>query len=273
MHDADILGFARTRRDDAVQVVLFGGGHGLHGFGDGAHLVGLDQHCIASAQGSTLGNARGVGDKKIIANDLQAFTQQRRHVAHALDIVFGKPIFHRDDGVVVDPAFIDLQELVPVEAAVFAAPVVNAFVVVLGGGQIQTNRHLLTGFEARLFNRFEQGFNRAFVGTKLRPKAAFISHAQVLAALVQVFARRVVDLGHPSQGLGKAASPMRQCQKILQVHAAFGVCAAAKNLNFRQGQGHVIIARQITPQGQVGLRTGGPQTRQRHGRGAVATQA
>ena len=150
---------------------------------------------------------------------------------------------------------------------------VNPVVVVLGRGQIQANRHIAPWPKTSGFNGFDQGFNGPLIGAKLRPKSTFVGHAQVLALLGQGLARSVVDLGHPFQGLGEAVGPIGNGQKILQIHAALGMGAATKNLNLRQGQAHFIAAGQITPQRQIRLAAGRPQTRQGHGRQAVAAQA
>ena len=68
--------------------------NGLAGLGHGADLVGLDQDRIAGAQGGAFIDLPGVGDKKIIANNLQAVAQALGHGAHALDVVLGKAVLH-----------------------------------------------------------------------------------------------------------------------------------------------------------------------------------
>ena len=214
-----------------------------------------------------------MGDKKIIANDLQAMPQGLGHGPHAFDVVLGKTILHRNDRVIVGPTRVQGQQLVAVKAPVFTAPVVHTLVVVLGGGQIQADRHIAAGLEPRRLDGLDQGFDGAFVGSELRPKPTLVGHAQVLALLGQGLARSVVDLGHPLQRLGETAGAIGDGQKILQIHTALGMRAAAKNLNLWQGQPHLIAARQIPPQRQIGLAAGRPHAGQRHGGGAVAPDA
>ena len=204
MDDAHVLGLARTRRNDAVELKSLGHIKGLLGFTDGTHLVGFDEHRIARPQTGALFDARGMGDKKIIANDLQAVPQSLGHGAHAFDVILCKTVLHRNDRVVVGPPGVQVQQLIAVEAPVFAAPVVNPVVVVLGRSQVQANRHIAPWPKTSRFNGFDQGFNGPLIGAKLRPKSTFVGHTQVLALLGQSLARCVVHLGHPFQGLGEA---------------------------------------------------------------------
>ena len=72
MDDRDVLALARAGGDDRIPADGVGGIERGLGLGDGAGLVRLDQRRIAGPGGLRAGDAGGIGDEIVVADDLQA---------------------------------------------------------------------------------------------------------------------------------------------------------------------------------------------------------
>ena len=109
MDDGGVLGFARTCRHHHAPACRPSHIHGLHGFGDGANLVGLEQHRVAGFVVDGLGHQAGLGDQIIVAHHLNSLAYRVSERLHSSGIAFGERVFHRHNRVFIHPAQQDLQ--------------------------------------------------------------------------------------------------------------------------------------------------------------------
>ena len=75
----------------------------LHGLGNGADLVELDQDRVGASFGDAAGDEPDVGDVKIVADDLDPVSQEGGMLAETCPIVFSQPVFNGDDGILFYP--------------------------------------------------------------------------------------------------------------------------------------------------------------------------
>ena len=73
--DRGVLGFTGAVADHAGPAGPMSHLDGLEGLGQGADLVDLDQDAIGAALGDALGQAFGVGDVEVVADDLDLVAQ------------------------------------------------------------------------------------------------------------------------------------------------------------------------------------------------------
>ena len=73
--DRRILGLAGAVADHGGPAGAMGHLDGFEGFGQGADLVDLDQDAVGAALGDALGEAFGVGDVEVVADDLDLAAQ------------------------------------------------------------------------------------------------------------------------------------------------------------------------------------------------------
>src|SRR5256885_1301801 len=72
-----------------------------------------------------------VGDEDVVTHELDAFAELAGQRPPALPIVFGEPIFDRDDRVAIDPGGPPIDQFLRQEAASLAGQLVTAVAVEL----------------------------------------------------------------------------------------------------------------------------------------------
>jgi hypothetical protein len=162
--DDGVLGLTRSVRDhdtptvglrqlSTVKIpfssrVRFPGGRKLRldGLGDGSDLVDLEQETVASLLLDSSLDTEGVGDSKVVADDLDATFGGE--VSPSLPIVLIEGILDGDDGVLLNVAEVEVGELDTSEPlcgvgiGVLEVEVVLAILVELGGGNIESDLDL-----------------------------------------------------------------------------------------------------------------------------------
>ena len=103
MHNGCIFGFAGSGRNDRGKTAFFRGVPGGQCFGDGAALVGLQQHGIGGPNPSGLPDTAGVADQEIVADDLHTAANLGGEGAKPLRIVLCQRVLDRQDGIAGNP--------------------------------------------------------------------------------------------------------------------------------------------------------------------------
>ena len=192
---------------------------------------------------------------------------------HRFEIGLGERVFDRHDRVGVHPALEHEPELLGREVAVLERQrVAAAGLLQLRRGDVQRDRHVLAGPEARVLNRpceLDQAF---LVRLEGRPVAAFVGHALQRAFFGEPGAGGVVDLGGHLERLGECSRAGASHHVVLQVHAAAGVRAATKDLDLRHRHRHAPAAGEVLPERQAGGSRGGVQARKRHRHDGIAAE-
>ena len=145
MHDGDILGLARARRDDGSPSGALASVQRRLGFSHGAGLVGFDQHGVAGAGSGRVLHARGIGHQEIVTDDLHILARGRGEFFHAFGVVFGDRILDRDDRVALQPSEQQLAQAVAVQLAAVQAEPVAARTAEFRGGDVERDADVFAG--------------------------------------------------------------------------------------------------------------------------------
>jgi hypothetical protein len=97
--DGDIFGLAGTVGDHDTPASGEGVLRGVDGLGDGTDLVDLEEEGVASLGLDGLLDELGVGDGKVITDDLEVRARGLVEVAPGLPVVLGEGVLDGDDGV------------------------------------------------------------------------------------------------------------------------------------------------------------------------------
>ena len=124
----------------------------LDGLGDGSDLVDLKQETVTSLLLDGSFDAEGVGDSKVVADDLDATIGGE--VSPSLPIILVEGVLNGDDGVLLDVADVEVGELnagepfCGVGIGVLEVEVILAILVELGGGNVESDLDLalIAGF-------------------------------------------------------------------------------------------------------------------------------
>ena len=85
---------------------------GVDGLSDRADLVNLEQQSVAALLVNSRLDALGVGHEKIITDDLNGATEVGLHLGVSIPIILVEGVLDGDQGVLIAPALVDVQELV-----------------------------------------------------------------------------------------------------------------------------------------------------------------
>ena len=141
------------------------------------------------------------------------------------------------------------------------------------GGDIERNANLVPGGEACPLDGGDQQSQRLFVAREDWPVPALVSDARLPALFAHQIAGGAIDLGDHLQSLRQRGRAERHHHEVLHVHAPSCVCAATKNLDFRQWQPDRRSARKVAPQRQSACRCRHLQYRERCRDQCIAAQA
>src|ERR1019366_8348854 len=95
--DARVIGFTGTVRDDCAVSILAGNLNAFERFRQSADLVQLDQNGVGDSISDALAEDRGIGDKVVVADQLNPASERLCHQLPAGVVVFGNPIFNTPD--------------------------------------------------------------------------------------------------------------------------------------------------------------------------------
>src|SRR5688500_13902020 len=129
---------------------------------------------------------------------------------------------------------------------------VAAAAVELAGGNVEGDRHVGAGLQARIRDGADQLGEAFLVGLERRPVAALVGDALQRAALRQALAGGGIYLRGPFERFGEAARADADDHVVLQVAAPARVRAAAENLDLRHWQRDAPFSREVLPKRLLG---------------------
>ena len=155
------------------------------GFGKRSDLVYFDQNAIGNRFVDSALQASRVGDKQIVADQLNLVADLLSQQFPSVPVIFVKTVFDTTDWVLAGPVG---QEVNHVAAAqVFVVDVVSAFVFVvkLSGCYVQGNLNLLARLVPRLLDRGHDQVKCFDVATEVWSESSFVTHGGVKAFALQ----------------------------------------------------------------------------------------
>ena len=259
---------------DAGVAGLLGGLDGLERLGERADLVDLDQDRVGGAQLDALLEALGVGDEQVVAHQLHLVANAAGKLDPAVPVLLGHAVLDGDDGIGVDELLPVIDHLGARVLNALALELVHAGlgVVELGRGRVHGVHEVDAGLKASLLDGLGNVLERLGIGLEVGRKAALVAHAAAQAGLVQHALEGVIDLGAPTQALGKARGAHRHDHELLEVHVVVGVHAAVEDVHHRRGQQMRVDTAQVLVQRQARRLGSGAGDGQRHAQNGVGAE-
>ena len=112
-----------------------------------ADLVYFDENGVADALRDAVGEARWVGDEKIVTDKLAAVADGRGQMRPAFPVIFGQAVLDGDDRVVADQRSIIVRHAAGIENLALAFQVVFPVCEELGGGAVERQIDILARLE------------------------------------------------------------------------------------------------------------------------------
>ena len=238
---------------DASVTGLLGSLDGLERLGERADLVDLDQNRVGGAQLDALLEALGVGDEQVVAHQLHLIANALGELNPAVPVLLGHAVLDGDDGIGVDELLPVIDHLGARVLHALALELIHTGlgVVELGRGRIHGVHEVDAGLKAGLLDGLGNVLERLGIGLEVGREAALVAHAAAKARLVQHALEGVVDLGAPTQALGKARGAHRHDHKLLEVNVIVGMHAAVEDVHHGRGQQVGVDAAQVLVQRQA----------------------
>ena len=150
----------------------------VKGFCQGSNLVYFNQNGIGNSLFDSACQSLSIGNKQVIAYQLNLFAQFFRQQLPTVPVIFRKSVFNRNNRVFICQHLIVLYHFRRSPADAFSGQVVNIFIRVIKFTcrYIQRDLHVITRLISRFFNRFDNYLDRFFIGGKIWSKTAFIPY-------------------------------------------------------------------------------------------------
>ena len=226
---------------------------GLQRLGNRADLVQLDEDRVAAAQANALGQALGVRDEQVVADQLDLAAQLLRHVLPALPVLLVEAVLDGVDGILLDQLLPVLDQLLTgKDLAALGQLILALFAALpLAGGSIHGQHKIPAGQVAGLLDGLEDILNGLLVAGKVGCKAALVTDGGGQTLGFQQRLQGVEHLGAPAQTLLEAGRTGGHDHELLHVHGVGRVRAAVQDVHHGHGQLVAGHAAQEAVQGHV----------------------
>ena len=230
---------------------------GLQRLRDRTDLVQLDEDGVAAAQANALGQALGVGDKQVVANQLHLAAQLLGHVLPAFPVLLVEAVLDGVDRIFLDQPLPVLDQFLTGKDLTALGQLVLALLAALplAGGGIHSQDEVLAGHVTGLLdggqNGLEDILDGLLVAGQIRRKAAFVTDGGSQALALQQCLQGVEHLGAPAQALFEAGGTGGHDHEFLHIHGVGRVCAAVQNVHHGHRQLIAGHAAQETVQGHI----------------------
>lgn len=232
--DEGIFGFAAAMGDDSAVAVLAGERDGVEGFGEGTDLIEFDQDGIGGLRFDALLETAGIGDKEIVADELDAITEGASDGSEAVPVVFGVTIFDGENGITLAESDIIEGEFIGRE--LLAIEVIEAVFEEGRGGAIEGESDVLGGLVSGVLDGFDEELKGFFIAAEIGSKATFVTDIGIELAGFEDFFEGVKDFSGPTDGFFERRSADGHDHKFLDIEGIVGVFTAIDDIAHRGGK-------------------------------------
>ncbi len=241
--------------------------------GQRANLVDLDENRVGDILVDALGEDRRVGDKNVVANQLNRSAKALGQQAPAVPVVLAHGIFNGDDGVTGTPVSEVIDELGRTQRPALRFEDVLAVVVKLRRRAVQTDGDVDTRLVTRNPDRLHDQTEGSLVPWKIGRESALVAHGGGQSFGMEQLFERMEHLRAVAQGITEGRRAQGDDHEFLQVEAVVSVSATVDDVHQRHRQRHAAHAAQIAVQRQASLGGSGFGNGHRHCQHGVGAQA
>jgi len=170
--------------DDSRVACALGHVDGLYCLGDCANLIEFDENRVAGTHFDAFGEALGICDEEVVANNLDFIAQCFGEFDIAFPVVLIETIFDGYYGVFIDPVCVKLNHLIRGEESIGTGfPKAVAFAVTFleefARSRIEGDGYLLTRLIASFFNSTNDVIKSVFIAD-VWSKSTLITNSSVM---------------------------------------------------------------------------------------------
>ena len=214
-------------------------------------MVHFDQNRVAHAFLNAARQTTHVGDKQVVAHELNALAEHVGQLLPCGPIVLVQSVLDGHDGVLVAPAFPKVHHFSTRALVSGRLKLVKAafLVVELRGCGVHGQKHVFSGTVSRLFNGAQNDFHGFFVASQIGGKSAFVSHVGAVTLAFQHALQVVEDLRAHAQAVREGLGAHRHHHEFLDVNLVVRVRAAVQDVHHGNGQRPGIHPTHVPVQG------------------------
>ena len=183
---------------------------GFEGLGNAADLVELDQDGVAAAKLDTLLKALGVGNKEIVADELDLLAELCCHLLPTFPVLLVKTVLDRGDRIFLDKACPMGDKLIGGEILAALGLMIEAlafFALPLGSSGIHSKHEVLAGLVAGGLDGLKDQLDGVLISAEaVGGKAALIADSGNVLHFFDELLEGLEDLSAPAKSLGKGIS-------------------------------------------------------------------
>ena len=216
------------------------------------------------------GDARGVRDKEVVADELHPFTKGTAQRLPARFVVLAHAVLKREERIAPRKLLpIDWQLLACEDRAAFRQPVaVGACVVPRGNGGVEREVHVRAGAIAGRLNGAAEQVERLLVACKRGGVATLVAHA----AMIDERAERVINFRAHAQRVAEGVRADGDEHELLNVERVARVCAAVEHVHQRNRERTGVLTAEIPPERLPLAHRRGAGRRERDGEDGVCAK-
>jgi hypothetical protein len=208
-------------------------------------LVRLDEHRVRDAFADAARDTRAIRREEIVAHELQHATQAPRQRRPARPVLLGERVFDRHEREFARPAVDHADHRLARAFAAFARKkIATVGLQQRARRDVHGDGHVHAGCKTRALDRLDHQFERHARRPATGTKSAFVGEERRQSALAQDGAGRGANACNRVNRLGDRRRTHRHDEKVLHVHAAAGMQAAAQDVRHRQRE-HRLRLREI----------------------------
>ena len=213
-------------RDDAGVACAFCGFDSIEGFGQGTDLVYLNQNSVCYALFNALNQTLFVGNKQVIANQLNFFAQLFGELLPAVPVILCHTVFDGDDRIFLAQTCQIINHFFAGHFYAFAGHFVFTVYVEFAGSNVHRHNDVLTGFIACTLGCFENNLDCICVAFQVRCKAAFITQSSAQAFFLQQCLQVMINFSVHAQCFAEGFSANRHNHEFLNINVVVCMLAA-----------------------------------------------
>ena len=216
------------------------------------------------------GDARGVRDKEVVADELHPFTKGTAQRLPARFVVLAHTVLKREERIAPRKLLPVGQQLLTRKCfAAFWQPVaVGACVVPRGNGGVEREVHVRAGAIAGRLNGAAEQVECLLVACKRGGVAALVAHT----AMTDKRAERMVNFRAHAQRVAEGVRADGDEHEFLNVERVARVCAAVEHVHQRHRERAGVLTAEIPPERLSLARRRGAGRRERDGEDGVCAE-
>ena len=210
--------------------------HGSGRLSQGADLVDLHKDAVGNALGNATAKPLGIGDEKVVANELNLFTDLFTDQLPALPVILRAAIFDRHDRVLSRQICQKVNHASRVEGLALDRICARLGVVEFSRGHIERDRNLLAGLVAGIADRGEDHLECLAARADLWGEATLVTNGRDQPFVLEHLLKGMEGLDTCPQSRVKRIEAQRHHHELLHVKRVVGVGATINDVHHRGGQ-------------------------------------